>query len=123
MSEAALRRVDKPWGHELIWALTDRYCGKLLVIEQGKRLSLQKHLEKDESIYVLSGTLRLFLEDDMGEVREALLGPGEARHVPTGRIHRYEAVERVELLEVSTPELDDVVRLSDDYGREGTSAP
>ena len=115
--------VTKPWGHELIWALTDRYCGKVLVIEAGKRLSLQKHVRKDESIYVLSGRLKLSLEDDSGQVHEQLLGPGEARHVPTGRIHRYEAIERTELFEVSTPELDDVVRLSDDFGREGTNAP
>jgi mannose-6-phosphate isomerase len=123
MTGVELRRVPKPWGHELIWALTDRYCGKVLVIEAGKRLSLQKHVAKDESIYVLSGRLLLYLEDDGGEVRQVELGPGEARHVPTGRIHRYEALERTELFEVSTPELDDVVRLSDDYGREGTNAP
>jgi mannose-6-phosphate isomerase-like protein (cupin superfamily) len=123
MTEAELRRVAKPWGHELIWALTDRYCGKVLVIEAGKRLSLQKHVAKDESIYVLSGRLLLYLEDDGGVVRQVELGPGDARHVPTGRIHRYEALERTELIEVSTPELDDVVRLSDDYGREGTNAP
>ena len=123
MTDAELRRVSKPWGHELIWALTDRYCGKVLVIEAGKRLSLQKHVAKDESIYVLSGRLLLYLEDDGGDVRQVELGPGEARHVPTGRIHRYEALERTELFEVSTPELDDVVRLSDDYGREGTNAP
>ena len=121
--DPAGRTVPKPWGHELIWALTDRYCGKILVIEAGKRLSLQHHVMKDESIYVLSGRLRLFLEDDGGTVQVTELGPGEARHVPTGRIHRYEAIDRTELLEVSTPELDDVVRLSDDYGREGTSAP
>jgi mannose-6-phosphate isomerase len=123
MTGVELRRVPKPWGHELIWALTDRYCGKVLVIEAGKRLSLQKHVAKDESIYVLSGRLLLYLEDDGGEVRQVELGPGEARHVATGRIHRYEALERTELFEVSTPELDDVVRLSDDYGREGTNAP
>jgi mannose-6-phosphate isomerase len=123
MTGVELRRVPKPWGHELIWALTDRYCGKVLVIEAGKRLSLQKHVAKDESIYVLSGRLLLYLEDDGGDVRQVVLGPGEARHVPTGRIHRYEALERTELFEVSTPELDDVVRLSDDYGREGTNAP
>jgi mannose-6-phosphate isomerase len=117
------RRVDKPWGHELIWALTDKYCGKILVIEAGKRLSLQRHLRKDESILVMSGRLRLHLEDDGGTVRQLELGPGEYRHVPTGRIHRYEAIERCELIEVSTPELDDVVRLEDDFGREGTSAP
>jgi len=123
MTDVELRRVPKPWGHELIWALTDRYCGKVLVIEAGKRLSLQKHVAKDESIYVLSGRLLLYLEDDGGDVRQVELGPGEARHVPTCRIHRYEALERTELFEVSTPELDDVVRLSDDYGREGTNAP
>jgi mannose-6-phosphate isomerase len=117
------RRVDKPWGHELIWALTDRYCGKVLVIESGRRLSLQKHVVKDESILVLSGRLRLHLEDDDGTVRQEELGPGESRHVPTGRIHRYEAIERCELIEVSTPELDDVVRIEDDFGREGTSTP
>jgi len=117
------RRVDKPWGHEVIWAQTDRYVGKILVIETGRRLSLQRHEIKDETILVRSGRLRLFLEDDDGVVRENELGPGEHRHVPTGRIHRYEAIERCELIEVSTPELDDVVRLEDDFGREGTSAP
>jgi mannose-6-phosphate isomerase len=115
------RRVPKPWGHELIWAHTDRYVGKMLVIDTGKRLSLQRHEVKDESIYVLSGRLRLYLEDDGGVVETEELGPGDHRRVATGRIHRYEAIERVELMEVSTPELDDVVRLEDDYGREGTS--
>ena len=117
------RRVDKPWGHEIIWAHTDAYVGKVLVIETGKRLSLQKHEIKDESILVVSGRLRLWMEGDDGEVRTEELGPGDARHVPTGKIHRYEAIERCELMEVSTPELDDVVRLEDDFGREGTSAP
>jgi mannose-6-phosphate isomerase len=117
------RRVEKPWGHELIWAHTDRYVGKLLVIEAGKRLSLQRHLVKDESILVMTGRLRLTLEDGGGTIRVEELGPGDHRHVPTGRIHRYEAIERTELMEVSTPELDDVVRLEDDFGREGTSAP
>ncbi|HET7494999.1 MAG TPA: hypothetical protein VFJ80_06080 [Candidatus Limnocylindrales bacterium] len=117
------RRVDKPWGHELIWAHTDRYVGKILVIEAGKRLSLQRHEIKDETILVAAGRLRLYLEGADGEVRIEELGPGDHRHVPTGRIHRYEAIERCELFEVSTPELDDVIRLSDDYGREGTNAP
>ena len=119
----AMRRVDKPWGHELIWAHTDRYVGKTLVIETGRRLSLQRHEVKDESILVVSGRLRLWLEDDDGVVRTEELGPGSARHVATGRIHRYEAIQRCELMEVSTPELDDVVRLEDDFGREGTNAP
>ena len=122
-AEPTQRRVDKPWGHELIWAETDRYVGKLLVIETGKRLSLQRHEVKDESILVVSGRLRLWLEDDEGVVQTVELGPGAARHVATGRIHRYEAIERCEIVEVSTPELDDVVRLEDDFGREGTNAP
>jgi mannose-6-phosphate isomerase-like protein (cupin superfamily) len=117
------RRVEKPWGFELIWAETDHYVGKLLHIDAGRRLSLQKHLVKDESIYVLSGRLRLHLEDAGGVVRVSELGPGEHVRVPIGRIHRYEAVDTTELMEVSTTELDDVVRLEDDYGREGTNAP
>ena len=124
MTEAAApRRVDKPWGHELIWTLTDRYCGKVIVIETGRRLSLQYHERKDESIYVLSGRLRLHLEDDDGTMTVRELGPGDSARVPVRRRHRFEAAERVELIEVSTPELDDVIRVEDDFGREGTSAP
>lgn len=117
------RRVEKPWGYELIWAHTDRYVGKILVIEAGKRLSLQKHEVKDESILVVRGRLLLWIEGDDGVVRTEELGPGAARHVAVGRIHRYEAIEQCELMEVSTPELDDVVRIEDDFGREGTNAP
>jgi mannose-6-phosphate isomerase-like protein (cupin superfamily) len=117
------RRVDKPWGHELIWALTDRYCGKILVIETGRRLSLQYHEQKDESILVMSGRLRLHLDDEAGAMTSRELGPGDSAHVAIGRRHRYEAIERVELIEVSTPEIDDVVRIEDDFGREGTSSP
>jgi len=122
-SSAAPRRVDKPWGHELIWVLTDRYCGKVIVIETGRRLSLQYHERKDESVYVISGRLRLHLEDDAGAMTVRELGPGDSARVPVGRRHRFEAAERVELIEVSTPELDDVIRVEDDFGREGTSAP
>ena len=112
------RRVEKPWGHELIWAHTDRYAAKILVIEPGKRLSLQRHERKDESIFVLGGTLRLHLESDDGPLTVHDLDPGEHRRIATGRRHRFEALEkRVELVEVSTPELDDVVRIEDDYGR------
>ena len=121
--EGAARRVDKPWGHELIWAHTEHYVGKILVIEAGRRLSLQRHEIKDESIFVTSGRLRLYLEDEGGTVQVEELTAGAHRHVPTGRIHRYEAIERTELMEVSTPELDDVVRIEDDFGREGTNAP
>ena len=121
MSDAGARRVPKPWGEELIWAETDRYVGKVLIIEAGQRLSLQKHAVKDESILVREGRMRLFLEGDDGVVRVEELGPGAHRRVATGRVHRYEAIERCEIVEVSTPELDDVIRLEDDYGREGTS--
>ena len=122
-SAEAARRVDKPWGHELIWTHTDRYVGKLIVIEAGRRLSLQKHLHKDESILVISGRMRLHLEADDGTIVGIELGPGDHRRVPVGRIHRFEAIDRTELVEVSTPELDDVIRIEDDFGREGTSAP
>jgi mannose-6-phosphate isomerase len=117
------RRVPKPWGEELIWALTDRYCGKIITIETGRRLSLQYHERKDEAIYILAGRLRLILEDDDGTLATRALGRGEEAHIAVGRRHRYEAIDRVELVEVSTPELDDVIRIEDDFGREGTSAP
>jgi mannose-6-phosphate isomerase len=117
------RRVDKPWGHELVWAETDRYAGKILVIETGRRLSLQYHRHKVESILIVSGRMRLELAGEDGVIRTEELGPGESRLVPAGRTHRYAAIERVELLEVSSPELDDVVRVEDDFGREGTNAP
>ena len=117
------RRVDKPWGNELIWALTERYCAKIITIETGHRLSLQYHERKDEWIHVLAGRLRLELEDESGELVSRELGPGDGAHIPVPRRHRYAALERVELIEVSSPEIDDVVRLEDDYGREGTSAP
>jgi mannose-6-phosphate isomerase-like protein (cupin superfamily) len=119
----APRRVPKPWGEELIWALTDRYCGKIITIDTGRRLSLQYHERKDEWIHVLSGRLLLELENDAGELDSRELGPGDGAHVPVLRRHRYGALERVELIEVSSPEIDDVVRVQDDYGREGTSAP
>lgn len=117
------RRVEKPWGRELIWAVTDRYVGKILVIETGRRLSYQRHEIKDEWIHVLSGRLLLTLEDEGGVDRDRELGPGDGAHIATGRRHRFTAIERCEVAEVSTPELDDVVRLSDDFGREGTVEP
>jgi mannose-6-phosphate isomerase len=121
--ESLPRRVDKPWGHELVWAHTERYVGKLLVIETGRRLSFQYHDVKDEWVHVLSGRLLLTLEDEAGRVEDRELGPGEGARVATGRRHRYHAIETCTLIEVSTPELNDVVRLEDDFGREGTNAP
>jgi mannose-6-phosphate isomerase len=117
------RRVDKPWGHEVIWAHAEKYVGKLLVIETGKRLSFQYHDVKDEWIHVLEGRLLLTLENDAGSIVDTELRAGEGAWVPTGRRHRYTAIERATVIEVSTPELNDVVRLSDDFGREGTNAP
>ncbi len=116
-------RVAKPWGYELIWAHTDRYVGKILHIDAGKRLSLQVHERKDESFLVISGRLRLHHGPRGGVIETTELGPGEHRRIPVGMVHRFEAIDTTELVEVSTPELDDVIRLEDDYGREGTSAP
>ena len=109
--------VNKPWGHELIWAHTDRYVGKILHVHAGEALSLQYHRVKDETIMVLSGRLRFefFAEGDAPSVSE--LGPGEPFHVTPGLRHRMIAIEDTDVLEVSTPELDDVVRLEDRYGR------
>ena len=114
---SAARRVEKPWGYELIWAHTDRYACKLIMVETGNRLSLQLHRVKDETIYIAAGKLRLHLENDDGEITTREMGPGDHCRIPVGRRHRFEAIERVEIVEVSTPELDDVVRIEDDYGR------
>jgi mannose-6-phosphate isomerase len=119
-----VRRVDKPWGHELIWALTDTYCGKVLFVRAGQSLSLQFHREKDESWLVQSGRAKLELgEAGQGALAEEVVGPGYAFHYPPGTVHRVTAVEDTTILEVSTPHLDDVVRLEDAYGRAGTSGP
>ena len=117
------RRVDKPWGHELVWAHAEHYVGKVLRIEAGKRLSLQHHEVKDEWIHVLEGRLRLTLGNASGDLEVRDLGPGEGAHVAVRRVHRFEAIETCTLIEVSTPQLNDVVRLEDDFGREGTNAP
>jgi mannose-6-phosphate isomerase len=117
-------RVDKPWGYELIWALTGVYCGKVLVVKSGHSLSLQFHREKDESWFVQSGRARLELGDaGEGPLREEVITAGVAFHFTPGTVHRVTAIEDTTILEVSTPQLDDVVRLEDAYGREGTSAP
>lgn len=119
----AAARVDKPWGHELIWALTDRYVGKIIFIEAGKRLSLQYHKMKDESIFVLEGRMILHLEDADGELQAIEMEHGDSHRIPVGARHRFAAIEDTKLLEVSSPEIEDVVRVEDDYGREGTSEP
>jgi mannose-6-phosphate isomerase len=112
-----VRLVQKPWGHEEIWAHTDRYAGKILHIRAGFRLSLQHHRQKDETIRLLRGLLDLELEDEGGTLRTLRLTPGEAMRILPGRRHRMAAVEDCDVIEVSTPELDDVVRHEDDFGR------
>jgi mannose-6-phosphate isomerase len=111
-----IRRVPKPWGEEIIFAHTDRYAGKILRIRKGESLSLQYHVRKDETIYVHEGLLQLDAGDE-GALERTILRPGEARRLPAGIRHRMEALEDCSVFEVSTPELDDVVRLQDRYGR------
>jgi mannose-6-phosphate isomerase len=114
-------RVDKPWGYELRWAITDRYLGKIIHVDAGQALSLQYHVQKDEAIFVLSGELDLVLENDAGSIETHRLTRGMSARVHPGRRHRFQAVTDVDLCEVSSPEIDDVVRLEDNYGRVGTS--
>ncbi len=114
-------RIDKPWGYELRWAINDRYLGKMIHVNAGHKLSLQYHVEKDESIFVQAGVLDLVLENASGETETHRLTAGMSARVRPGRRHRFVAVEDVDIIEVSSPEIDDVVRLEDDYGRQGTS--
>jgi mannose-6-phosphate isomerase len=118
------RRVDKPWGYELIWARADAYVGKILFVKAGESLSLQFHNQKDESWLVHSGRAKLEL-GSVGEtmLKEEVIAPGAAFRFRPGTVHRVTALEDTTILEVSTPQLDDVVRLDDRYGREGTSNP
>jgi mannose-6-phosphate isomerase len=117
------RRVEKPWGYEIWYALTGSYAGKILHVEQGHRLSLQLHERKDESCYLLAGRLLLIKGLTTDELTEQTLGPGQIWRNRPGEIHTVAALEDSDILEVSTPHLDDVVRLRDDYGRQGTSQP
>src|SRR6266566_6253162 len=106
-------RVEKPWGYELIWAKADRYVGKILHSEAGHVLSLQYHNVKDETIYVQSGEIILRLGQGGDKLIERRMKPGESVHIFPKQIHQFEAVVTSDLLEVSTPEIDDVVRLKD----------
>jgi mannose-6-phosphate isomerase len=115
------RRVEKPWGYEIWWAVTDQYVGKILHVNKGHRLSLQYHKQKDETSYVLSGSLLLVQGDSEGTLTERPVTIGDVWHNSPGVIHTVEAVEDSDVLEASTPFLDDVVRLKDNYGREGTT--
>ena len=113
-----ITRIPKPWGEEILFARTERYAGKILKIRAGESLSLQYHEKKDESLYLFEGRLRLVTRP-AGRDEERVMNPGEAVRFPPGTRHRLEAVTDCTLFEVSTPELEDVVRLEDRYGRAG----
>jgi len=119
-----ITHVTKPWGYEKIWALSERYVGKILHINAGHELSVQYHNKKDETAYLLSGEIIYRVQRNGDDVLDDVhLKVGESYRIIPGTIHQMIAVTDCDVLEVSTPELDDVVRLSDKYGREGTSAP
>ena len=117
------RKVDKPWGHEEIFAETEDYVGKILFIRQGEALSLQYHEVKEETLRVLDGELELVTGTDVGDLETHLIGPETVFHISPGTLHRMVAITDCRLLEVSTNHLDDVVRLEDRYGRKGTRSP
>ncbi len=117
-----MRRVEKPWGYELIWAETPRYVGKVLHITRGARLSRQYHNKKEETFLVQSGEMDLEIGQG-ADLRTLRMKPLDSYHCLPGTVHRMIAVTDVDVVEVSTPELDDVVRLEDAYGRQGTSKP
>ena len=116
-------RVPKPWGHETIWAQSERYVGKILHINAGHELSVQYHNRKDETVYLLSGEISYRVQGKDDVLDDVQLRQGESFRITPGTVHQMVALTDCDVLEVSTPELDDVVRLSDKYGREGTNAP
>ncbi len=120
LGRADATRVDKPWGYELRWGVTDRYAGKVLHINKGEAMSLQYHERKDEFLYVVKGALDMELGGPDGELTRHRLQAGDTLHIAPGTRHRLTSVEDADIFEVSTPELDDVVRLEDRYGRAGT---
>ena len=117
------RKTEKPWGYELLFALTDKYAGKMLYVKQGHRLSLQYHEKKEETLYIYEGKALIEIEREGGKLVQKEMKSGDSFHLPPMTKHRMKAIEDTMFFEVSTPELDDVVRLDDDYGREGTSTP
>ncbi len=115
--------VPKPWGHEIIWAHTDRYVGKILHVKAGHALSVQYHERKDETVYLLSGEMRYWVGGAADTLQDVRLRIGDAYRITPGTVHYIEAVTDCNVLEASTPDLNDVVRLTDRYGRQGSSAP
>jgi mannose-6-phosphate isomerase len=118
MEDKLPRKTEKPWGFELLFAQTPNYAGKLIFVKKGHRLSLQYHEKKDETIYLYQGKMLLEIEEG-GKMVSKTLSPGQSLRIPPHTIHRQKAIEDTTLFEVSTPELEDVVRLEDDYGRAG----
>ena len=118
-----VKRVEKPWGYELLYATTELYCGKVIFIRSGEQLSLQFHKTKDETIFVQSGRMELEIGEPGKPVDTEVVGPGRAFRLRPGTVHRMRALEDTTVLEVSTPEIDDVVRLEDRYGRADTAGP
>ena len=116
-------RIDKPWGYEIWYAWTEQYVGKIIHVKRGGRLSLQYHHQKDETSYVLRGRLLLTRGPSVDRLTITEIGEGHAWRNRPGEIHSIEGLEDADVLEVSTPQLHDVIRLQDRYGREGTSAP
>ena len=117
MEEKLPRKTEKPWGYELLFALTPKYAGKVIFVKKGYRLSLQYHKEKEESMYLLQGRVKFSVQPQDGQIKETIGEPGYYLHLPPMTTHRIEALEDSTILEVSTPQLSDVVRLQDDYGR------
>jgi mannose-6-phosphate isomerase len=114
-----VQRVEKPWGHEDVFAATDRYSGKIMHVRAGEQLSLRFHRSKDETIFVQSGRAQFEIGDPGGALDVEVVGPGRAFHLGPGAVHCIRALEDTVLIEVSTPDTDDVVRLEDRYGRTG----
>ena len=112
-----VERVEKPWGHEILFARSETYCGKVIFVRAGEQLSLQFHRVKDETIYVHSGRIELEIGDPGGPLDTEVVGPGRSFRLRPGVVHRWKALEDSVVLEASTPDLDDVVRLEDNYGR------
>ncbi len=122
--KTTVRIVPKPWGHEVIWAASELYVGKVLHIKAGHSLSVQYHEQKDETIHLMSGSMIYRVDEGKGAgLVEVPFAVGESFRNTPGTVHQMEAVTDCDVLEASTPHLDDVVRLTDRYGREGTSAP
>jgi mannose-6-phosphate isomerase-like protein (cupin superfamily) len=116
MNNNQTKKIEKPWGYELLYALTDKYAGKILFVKKGKRLSYQYHEKKDETMFIFKGKVEMTLEKN-GEKQIIVFKEGDSIHFPPFTKHRVEAMEDSYILEVSTPELEDVVRIEDDFGR------